>query len=142
MSSGNYRQSEEDGMVISTPSSSHHATDTSLAAAIGDAGRRTSARTLGLILLGGSVGIVATLLLLHGHRMMAVPFVMPVTFGIWGLAVHGERTLARDGPDTKIERTLLRALRLAMVVLGATAAVATVYAITFALTGSGGLQLR
>lgn len=128
-------------MVISTPSSSH-ANDTSLAAAIGDAGRRTSARTLGLILLGGTVGFVAIVLLFRGHRMMAVPFVMPVTFGIWGLAVHGERILEGDGADTKIERTLLRALRLAMVVLGATAAVATVYAITFALTGSGGLQLR
>jgi hypothetical protein len=128
-------------MVISTQSSSH-SSDTSLAAAIGDAGRRSSPRSLGLILLGGSVGIVAIALLWRGHRMMAVPFVMPVTFGVWGLAVHGERALEADGPDTRVERTLLHALRVAMVLLGAAAAITTVFAITFAVTGSGGLQMR
>jgi hypothetical protein len=121
-------------MVISTPSSSNN---TSLAAAIGDAGRRTSPRNLGLILLGGSVGVIATVLLWRGHRTMAIPLVMPVTFGIWGLAAHGERALEADVPNTKVERMLLRALRVAMVALGAIAAVATLFAITFAIAGPG-----
>lgn len=128
-------------MVISTPSSSH-SNDSSLAAAIGDAGRQMSPRNLALILIGGSVAIVAIALFWRGHRTMTIPFAMPVTFGIWGLAVHGERALEPGGPDTKVERVLLRAVRVAMVLLGGAAAFATVFAITFAFAGSGGLQFR
>jgi hypothetical protein len=116
--------------------------DDSLAAAIGDVGRRMSAHNLGLILLGGSIGVVVILWLWRGHRMMAVPLVMPVAFGIWGLAVHGEHALEAQGPDTKVERALLKVVRVTMVAVGAAAAVASMFAITFAVAGQGGLQLR
>jgi hypothetical protein len=66
---------------------------------------------------------------------------MPIAFGIWGLAEHGERAL-RDVPDTKVEQVLLRALRHAMAAIGAVAATLTLFALTFALAGSGGLHLR
>jgi hypothetical protein len=132
---------QEAVMVISTPSSPH-SDDMSLAAAIGDAGRRTSSRNLSLILCGGVIGAVAIALLWHGHREMVVPFVMPVTFGIWGLAEHGERALETYGPESRVERTLLRGVRAAMVALGAAAAVATLFAITFTFAGQSGLQLR
>ena len=116
--------------------------DMSLAAMIGDVGRRLRARTLGLILLGGSLGVAGILVLLPKHRMLATPFLMPVTFGIWGLALHAERTLEPYGHETNVERALLRALRVVMVVLGGLAAVATIADLTFALSGSGGLLLR
>ena len=128
-------------MVISTPSS-RHSDDMSLGAAIGDAGRRASSRSLSLILLGGSIAAVAIVLLWHGHRTLAVPFIMPVAFGIWGLAEHGERSLEAYGPETRIERALLHAVRVVMVALGAAAAVATIFAITFAFAGQSGLQMR
>jgi hypothetical protein len=128
-------------MVISAPSS-RHPDDMSLATAIGDAGRRATTRSLSLILLGGTIGAAAIVLLWHGHRAMAVPFVMPVAFGIWGLAEHSERSLEAYGPETRIERALLHAVRIAMVALGSVAAVATIFAITFAFAGQSGLQLR
>jgi len=128
-------------MVISTPRPVH-ADDTSLAAAIGNAGRRATPRSLLLILAGGCVAgsLVATLW--RGHRMMAVPFVMPITFAMWGLAIHAERTLEPEGQETLVERILLRVLRGAMVVIGALAAAVTIFAVTFGLAGSGGLQFR
>jgi hypothetical protein len=92
--------------------------------------------------LGGSVAVVAIALFWRGHRTLAIPFAMPVTFSIWGLAAHGQRALELDGPDTEVERALLRAVRVVMVALGGVAAVATVFAITFAFAGSGGMQLR
>ncbi len=128
-------------MVLSTPSSTR-ADDMSLATAIGDAGRRASSRQLSLILCVGVIGALAIVLLWHRHRAMAVPFVMPITFGIWGLAEHGERALEIYGSETRVERTLLRAIRTAMVALGAVAAVATLFAVTFTFAGQSGLQLR
>jgi len=73
--------------------------------------------------------------------MLSVPFLMPVAFGIWGLAEHGERALL-DVPDTTVERVLLRLLRVVMAVIGAVAATVTLFGLTFALSGSGGLHLR
>jgi hypothetical protein len=61
---------------------------------------------------------------------------------VWGLAEHGERALEADGPETRPERFLLRLLRVAMVVVGVSAAVATLFMATFAVTGQGGLQMR
>jgi hypothetical protein len=127
-------------MVISTPRRSY-SNDGSLAAAIGDAGRRASPRNLSLIVIAGAIAAAAILFLWGGHRTLAIPFVMPATFGIWGLAAHAERALA-DTPDTNVERVLLRVLRVVMFIIGASAAAVTLFAITFAFSGSGGLHLR
>lgn len=116
--------------------------EASLAAAIARAGRGMSPRSLALIILGAGAGLIAILWLWRGHRMLAVPLAMPVAFGIWGLAVHGERTLETEGPDVKVERVLLHVLRVAMVIIGAVAAVASMFAATFAIAGQGGYQLR
>jgi ABC-type transport system involved in cytochrome c biogenesis permease subunit len=127
-------------MVISTPRSSY-SSDGSLAAALGEAARRAKPPRLALIAIGGLIAGVAIALLWSGHRVASVPFVMPIAFGIWGLAAHGERSLA-DVADTNVERVLLRVLRVAMAVIGAVAAAVTLFGVTFALAGSGGLQLR
>jgi hypothetical protein len=122
----------------------HQAGDTSLAAAIGGAGRRMSPRSLALIILGAAVALIAILWLWHGHRMLAVPLVMPVAFGVWGLAEHGERALEAEGagPNVKVELVLLHVLRVTMVIVGAAAAAASMFAATFAIAGQGGYQMR
>jgi hypothetical protein len=115
--------------------------DGSLAVAIAGAGRRMSTRSLALIILGAGAALMTILWLWRGHRMLAVPLAMPVAFGIWGLAVHGERALETE-PDAKVELVLLRMLRGTMVIVGAVAAVASMFAATFAIAGQGGYQMR
>ena len=127
-------------MLLSTPRSSY-SSDSSLAAALFEAARRAKSRRLLLIAGTGLIAGLAIAVLWSGHRFLAVPFLMPLAFGTWGLAEHGERALL-EVPDTKVEQVLLRALRVVMAVIGAVAATVTLFALTFALAGSGGLHLR
>jgi len=121
-------------VVISAPSS-HPPSNGSLAAAIGDAGRRASVRTLALILLLGGLALLGILIFGRGHRLLAVPLVMPTAFAVWGLAERIERILAADPSETNVERLLLRALRVCMVALGAVAAMVAAFLVTFAIAG-------
>ena len=95
------------------------------------AGLRTLAGLLGL----GAVGTAAALRFSHGRVELAAPFVVLGAFAGWALTTRAHAALEPRGQEAAVDRALLHAIGIALIVLGAVAFTVAVFAVTFIRAG-------
>lgn len=99
------------------------------------AAQRTSLRVLTGLLALCSVGAGAALRFSHRRVELAAPFVVVAAFAGWALTTRAQTALEPRGSEVAVERALLHAVGVALIVLGAVAFTVAVFALTFILAG-------